>query len=105
MAGEIGVHRRGTALRAADDEQVRALHAGRECRAGSPPATARVAAGIDEPNPEIRTVMANAAPMRIALVGTRGPGNYGGLETCVAELAPRLADRGHAVTVYARRWC
>src|SRR5207249_6576900 len=46
-----------------------------------------------------------AAPMRIALVGTRGPGNYGGFETCVAELAPRLADRGHAVTVYASRWC
>lgn len=42
--------------------------------------------------------------MRIALVGTRGPGHYGGFETCVAEIAPRLADRGHEVVVYARRW-
>lgn len=42
--------------------------------------------------------------MRIALVGTRGPGYYGGFETCVAELAPRLADRGHDVVVYSRRW-
>lgn len=37
-------------------------------------------------------------------MGTRGPGFYGGFETCVAEVAPRLADRGHEVTVYARRW-
>jgi glycosyltransferase involved in cell wall biosynthesis len=42
--------------------------------------------------------------VRIALVGTRGPGFYGGFETCVAELAPRLAAMGHDVTVYARRW-
>ncbi|HVE94752.1 MAG TPA: glycosyltransferase, partial [Acidimicrobiales bacterium] len=42
--------------------------------------------------------------MRIALLGTRGPGFYGGFETCVAELAPRLAARGHEVTVYARSW-
>lgn len=42
--------------------------------------------------------------MRIALLGTRGPGFYGGFETCVAELAPRLAASGHDVTVYARRW-
>lgn len=45
-----------------------------------------------------------APRMRIALVGTRGPGHYGGFETCVAELAPRLAERGHDVVVYARRW-
>src|SRR5438309_10066108 len=42
--------------------------------------------------------------MRIALVGTRGPGFYGGFETCVAELAPRLAGMGNEVRVYARRW-
>lgn len=42
--------------------------------------------------------------MRIALLGTRGPGFYGGFETCVAEVAPRLAAQGHEVTVYARRW-
>jgi len=42
--------------------------------------------------------------MRIALVGTRGPGFYGGFETCVAELAPRLAAKSHEVTAYARRW-
>lgn len=42
--------------------------------------------------------------MRVALLGTRGPGFYGGFETCVAELAPRLAARGHDVTVYARAW-
>lgn len=41
--------------------------------------------------------------MRIALLGTRGPGFYGGFETCVAEIAPRLAALGHHVTVYARR--
>jgi len=42
--------------------------------------------------------------VRIVLAGTRGPGFYGGFETCVAELAPRLAGRGHEVTAYARRW-
>lgn len=41
--------------------------------------------------------------LRIALVGTRGPGFYGGFETCVAEIAPRLAGLDHDVTVYARR--
>ena len=49
-------------------------------------------------------VVAYAARVRIALVGTRGPGFYGGFETCVAELAPRLCDLGHEVAVYARRW-
>jgi len=42
--------------------------------------------------------------LRIALLGTRGiPANYGGFETCVEELAPRLAALGHDVTVYCRR--
>ncbi len=44
------------------------------------------------------------APMRIAIVGTRGvPANYGGFETLAEELGARLAARGHQVTVYGRR--
>lgn len=41
--------------------------------------------------------------LRIAMVGTRGiPATYGGIERAVEELSVRLADRGHAVTVYCR---
>jgi glycosyltransferase involved in cell wall biosynthesis len=41
--------------------------------------------------------------MKIALMGTRGiPANYGGFETFYENLAPRLAARGHQVTVYNR---
>ncbi len=41
--------------------------------------------------------------MRIALLGTRGiPASYGGFETFAEELSPRLAERGHQVTVYCR---
>ncbi|TET35023.1 MAG: glycosyltransferase [Planctomycetota bacterium] len=41
--------------------------------------------------------------MRIAITGIRGiPANYGGFETFAEELAPRLAARGHDVTVYGR---
>jgi len=41
--------------------------------------------------------------MRIAIVGTRGiPARYGGFETFAEELSKRLAERGHAVTVYCR---
>ena len=41
--------------------------------------------------------------MRIAILGTRGiPANYGGFETFAEELSPRLAARGHDVTVYCR---
>jgi glycosyltransferase involved in cell wall biosynthesis len=37
------------------------------------------------------------------MLGTRGiPANYGGFETCVEELAPRLAALGHDVSVYCR---
>jgi glycosyltransferase involved in cell wall biosynthesis len=37
------------------------------------------------------------------MLGTRGiPANYGGFETCVEEVAPRLAALGHDVTVYCR---
>jgi glycosyltransferase involved in cell wall biosynthesis len=42
--------------------------------------------------------------MRIALLGTRGiPARYGGFETFAEELAARLVERGHQVTVYCRR--
>ena len=38
--------------------------------------------------------------MKIALLGTRGiPANYGGFETFAEELATRLVERGHQVTV------
>src|SRR5258708_40195028 len=44
------------------------------------------------------------ARLRIAILGGRGlPSTYGGTETFVSEVAPRLADRGHDVTVYCRR--
>lgn len=40
-------------------------------------------------------------PLRIALIGTDGlPARYGGFETCIAELAPRLAAWGHQVEVF-----
>jgi glycosyltransferase involved in cell wall biosynthesis len=43
------------------------------------------------------------APLRVALVGTRGvPARYGGFETCVEEVGRRLAERGHDVVVYCR---
>jgi glycosyltransferase involved in cell wall biosynthesis len=39
--------------------------------------------------------------MRIAYVGTMGiPARYGGFETCVEEIATRLARKGHEITVY-----
>jgi hypothetical protein len=39
----------------------------------------------------------------VAIIGTRGyPSFYGGFETLVRKLAPFLADRGWAVTVYCR---
>lgn len=41
--------------------------------------------------------------MKIAILGIRGiPANYGGFETFAEELAPRLVERGHQVTVYGR---
>lgn len=42
--------------------------------------------------------------LRIAIIGSRGiPAGYGGFETFAQELAPRLVERGHQVTVYCRR--
>jgi len=41
--------------------------------------------------------------MKIAIMGIRGiPANYGGFETFAEELAPRLVEKGHNVTVYGR---
>ncbi len=41
--------------------------------------------------------------MKIAIMGIRGiPANYGGFETFIEEMAPRLAQKGHDVTVYGR---
>ncbi len=40
---------------------------------------------------------------RFAILGTRGiPASYGGFETFAEELAARLVERGHEVTVYCR---
>lgn len=42
--------------------------------------------------------------LKIALLGTRGvPSSYSGFETCVEQLGQRLVERGHDVTVYARK--
>lgn len=42
-------------------------------------------------------------PLKIGILGTRGvPPRYGGFETFVAELGPRLVQRGHDVTIYCR---
>jgi len=39
--------------------------------------------------------------MRLAILGTRGiPASYGGFETFAEQVAVRLAERGHQVTVY-----
>lgn len=42
--------------------------------------------------------------MKIAILGIRGlPSSYSGYETFIGELAPRLAQRGHEITIYCRR--
>ncbi len=47
---------------------------------------------------------AQERPLRIALMGSRGiPASYSGFETFYEQLAVRLAERGHQVTVYNRR--
>jgi glycosyltransferase involved in cell wall biosynthesis len=41
--------------------------------------------------------------MKIAMIGQKGiPATYGGVERHVEEIATRLVDRGHRVTVYSR---
>lgn len=45
----------------------------------------------------------SAAPLSIALIGTRGvPARYGGFETAIEEVGRRLVAKGHRVTVYCR---
>jgi len=45
----------------------------------------------------------NAVGLKIAIAGIRGlPSTYSGYETFIGELAPRLVQRGHEVTVYCR---
>lgn len=42
--------------------------------------------------------------LRIAILGSRGiPHSYSGYEAFLGELGPRLAERGHEVTVYCRK--
>lgn len=41
--------------------------------------------------------------MRVAILGTRGiPASYSGFETAVEQIATRLVERGHEVTIYCR---
>jgi len=50
------------------------------------------------------TMTVASQKLRIALMGTRGiPARYGGFETFAEELATRLVQRGHKVSVYGRR--
>lgn len=43
-------------------------------------------------------------PLRVAMIGLKGiPATVGGVERIVEELSARLVERGHEVTVYARR--
>jgi glycosyltransferase involved in cell wall biosynthesis len=56
----------------------------------------------DAPAAELR-LREPVPAMRIAIFGSRGiPHTYGGAEAFLEELAPRLAERGHRVTVYCR---
>lgn len=43
------------------------------------------------------------SPYRIGIVGARGIADYGGFETVVMELAPRLHEKGYAVYLSHRR--
>lgn len=41
--------------------------------------------------------------MKVAILGTRGiPASYSGFETAVEQIASRLVERGHEVTIYCR---
>lgn len=44
-------------------------------------------------------------PMNISYIGLKGiPAKWGGIEVYVEEVSKRLAERGHVVNVYSRRW-
>ncbi len=58
---------------------------------------------VAAPPPPLQPQPAAWPAMRIAIFGSRGiPHTYGGAEAFIEELAPRLAERGHRVTVYCR---
>ena len=43
--------------------------------------------------------------LKVVQIGSRGiPGHRGGVEQVVEAVAPRLAARGHDVTVYCASW-
>lgn len=43
--------------------------------------------------------------MKIAVIGTKGiPAHFGGIERHCEELYPRIAARGHEVTIFVRDW-
>ena len=47
--------------------------------------------------------MAGDDRLRIAVIGMRGlPSNYSGIEKAAEGIYPRLAERGHSITVYGR---
>jgi glycosyltransferase involved in cell wall biosynthesis len=53
---------------------------------------------------KIKSRLTTYTLMKIAIAGTRGiPARYGGFETFAEELARRLVERGHQVTVYCRQ--
>lgn len=42
--------------------------------------------------------------MKIAILGIRGlPSSYSGFETFIGELAPRLREKGHCISIYCRK--
>lgn len=59
---------------------------------------------VERAAPPVRPgVHMRVAPLRIAMMGSRGiPASYSGFETCVEQLSVRLVQRGHDVTVYCR---
>jgi len=45
------------------------------------------------------------ANLKIAFIGTKGiPAKWGGIEQYVEEVTTRLAQRGHAITVFGSKW-
>ena len=53
-------------------------------------------------NPAVAVGRQLRTTLKVALLGTRGiPAGYGGFETFAQQLAVRLVERGHQVTVYA----
>lgn len=69
----------------------------------APDATTRPAAAGGTRMTALAAARRPAAPLSVALLGSRGiPGRYGGYETLMEELSVRLVARGFRVTVYCR---